>query len=118
MKAGIEILVNPCLILAIAIRIRQSCLSRCPTRAPLGQGEEVSHAVALGAQLAEVVRPRLGRQRDALRDLDAIRLQTLDLARVVREKAQALDFEIVEDSRCGTVLAGVRLPDVKTQLDP
>src|SRR5450759_1436947 len=58
-------------------------------------------------QVRDVLARRRRDQRDPFDDLEAVALDDLALARVVRHQAHALDTEIEKDQRADAVLAGV-----------
>ena len=68
----------------------------------------MTHAIALGHQVADVVGVGPHRQRHALDDVQAVPIQTDALGRVVGEQPHRPDAEVDEDLRTDAVVAGVR----------
>src|SRR5215470_9952255 len=72
-------------------------------------GEEVTHLLALGHEVALVALGGRNLDRHALDDLEAVPLDAHDLLRVVREDAQALRAEVDQDLRADAVVSQIGL---------
>src|SRR5438105_10794749 len=80
--------------------------------------QQESHAVALGAQVADVLGVGHGLQRDPLDDLEPESFQAAVLARVVGHQAHRGDAQVDEDLRPDAVLAAVdRQPEAQVRVD-
>src|SRR5205814_8493339 len=69
--------------------------------------QQVPHLHPLRAQIRLVLDGRLDDERHALEDVDAEAAQLLDLDWVVRQQANLLDAEVVEDARGIAIVAEV-----------
>src|SRR3954447_9378398 len=80
--------------------------------------EQVTHALALRAQVVLVVRVGLDLQGHPLDDLDAEAVEPAELRRVVRHQPHRRDAEVGEDLRTDAVLAAVgRQPKLQVGVD-
>src|SRR4051794_39031993 len=87
-------------------------------RRRLAELEQVAEPALLRAQVADVLEGRLGRQRDALDDLEAEAGEACVLGRVVRHQPHLADAEVAEDLRADAVAAGVgREAELEIRLD-
>ena len=94
-----------------AARRRAAASRRDVGRAGLGlrldDVEQVTHPVALGAQVAEVLGRHVAGQRHPAGDLQAVALEPGALGRVVGQQPHRVHAEVDQDLRAGAVVAGV-----------
>src|SRR5437667_12911810 len=67
--------------------------------------EQVAELLALRAQVADVLRRRLGLERDPFRDRQAVPLEPCALRRIVREQAHRTHTYVVQDLCTDAVLS-------------